>query len=207
MLRFKVELETVTPIHIGCGEEYYPTEYFVDDKEKKLFVVDENKLLNVVEKKGKLEEFTKLASSYTQTNSALLAFIKSFSMNDYRYSVGIEPAAFNYITKQTAAFRAGISRFIRNRYDDKVYIPGSTVKGALRSAVIDFIIRRIEKRFEDKIDKEKFDRRTLLKRLRLDCSQLDSLLASEEKGNLAQRDIMKYVKVNFNFHANYEKKI
>ncbi len=196
MFRFKVSLETFTPIHIGCGEEYYPFEYFVDDKEKKLFVVDENKLLNRVESDGRLDEFTKLASSYTKTNDSLLGFIKSLADDNYRYSVDIEHSAFGYITKQTAAFRAGISRFIRNRYDDNVYIPGSTIKGALRNAVIDFFMRRLEKRFKDKDSKEKIDRKTLLSRVKKDCSKLNDFLIIDGQGNFAQKDIMKFVKVS-----------
>jgi len=196
MFRFKVGLETFTPIHIGCGEEYYPFEYFVDDKEKKLFVVDENSLLDRVESKGKLDEFTKLASSYTKTNDSLLSFIKSFAYDNYRYSVDIEHSAFGYITKQTAAFRAGISRFIRNRYDDNVYIPGSTIKGALRNAVIDFFMRRLEMRFKDEDSAKKIDRKTLLSRVRKDCYKLNDFLAMDEYGNFAQKDIMKFVKVS-----------
>ncbi len=196
MFRFKVSLETFTPIHIGCGEEYYPFEYFVDDKEKKLFVIDENSFLDRVESEGKLDEFTKLASSYTKTNDSLLGFIKRLADDSYRYSVDIEHSAFGYITKQTAAFRAGISKFIRNRYYDNVYIPGSTIKGALRNAVIDFFMRRLEMRFKDEDSEEKIDRKTLLRRVREDCYKLDDFLSMDEQGNFAQKDIMKFVKVS-----------
>ncbi len=196
MFRFKVSLETFTPVHIGCGEEYYPFEYFVDDKTKKLFVIDESSFLGRVENEGKLDEFTKLASSYTKTNDSLLGFIKSLAGDNYRYSVDIEHSAFGYITKQTAAFRAGISRFIRNRYDDNVYIPGSTIKGALRNAVVDFFMRRLEMRFKDEDSKEKIDRKTLLKRVRKDCSRLNDFLIMDGQGNFAQKDIMKFIKVS-----------
>ena len=196
MFRFKVSLETFTPVHIGCGEKYYPFEYFVDDKTKKLFVIDESSFLGRVENEGKLDEFTKLASSYTKTNDSLLGFIKSLAGDNYRYSVDIEHSAFGYITKQTAAFRAGISRFIRNRYDDNVYIPGSTIKGALRNAVVDFFMRRLEMRFKDEDSKEKIDRKTLLKRVRKDCSRLNDFLIMDGQGNFAQKDIMKFIKVS-----------
>jgi CRISPR type III-A-associated RAMP protein Csm5 len=202
MLNFKVTLETITPVHIGSGEEYYPTEYFIDNDDKKLYVVDENKLLNEVEKDRKLEEFAKLASSYTQQNSALLGFIRRYGKKSYRYYDDIEFLAYNYLTGRQSAFRAGISRFIRNRYDDKVYIPGSTFKGALRSSFIDRIIRALLKKDNIEVDTEE-SRKKLFSEIGFHCkdergrSLLDIFL-SNKYPNMggAQDDIFKYVKVS-----------
>ncbi len=193
--RFKIKLKSITPFHIGTGDEYYPIEYVLDRNQRKLCVIDEVKLLENVERAGKLDEFTRLSSNPTSTNKALIEFIRRYA-SEYRYCDDVDELALDYISNERSAFRAGISKFIRNSLDDKVYIPGSTFKGALRSAVIDFFMRRLELRFRDEDSKKKVDRKTLLSRLRKDCSELDDFLAVDEQGNFAQRDIMKFVKVS-----------
>jgi len=193
--RFRIRLKSITPFHIGTGDEYYPVEYVFDKNNKKLCVIDEVKLLENVEKAGKLDEFAKLSSSPTDTNRPLIEFIRRYA-NGYRYCDDIEELALNYISNERSAFRAGVSKFIRNSLDDRVYIPGSTFKGALRSAIIDFFMRRLELRFRDEDSKKKVDRKTLLSRLRKDCSELDDFLAVDEQGSFAQRDMMRFVKVS-----------
>jgi len=194
MLAFKVKLEVITPIHIGSGEEYYPVDYTIDESQKKLYVIDENKLLNSVEREGKLDDFTRLASSYTQTNDALLSFIRERAKNNYKYVVDIEDNALNYINKM-GAFRAPISRFIRNKYDGKVYIPGSTVKGAIRSALIEMVMKRIDKKYEtdnrkDAIEKFKNDFKTD------PCRELEAFLNVSGNAKDAKSDVMRYFKIS-----------
>ncbi len=193
---FNVKLEVVSPLHIGNGEEYYPTDYVL--KDNKINIIDKNKLLDSVIAKKKYNDFLKLSMSLTPTNRALLEFLKDNSDGCYSYSINVEKSAFEYIKKE-GAFRAPISRFVRSKLDDIPYIPGSTVKGSIRTAILELFMRRIEKRFEDKMDKEKFDRKTLLGRLRKDCRRLEEFLSmnvEDARRNKAQNDIMKFVKVS-----------
>ncbi len=201
-VRFKVKLKSITPFHIGTGDEYYPVEYVLD--EKKLCVIDEVRLLDSVEKAGKLDEFTRLSSSSTSTNKALIEFIRRYA-NGYRYCDDADDLAFRYISNERSAFRAGISKFIRNSSDDRVYIPGSTLKGALRNAFIDRFVRALAK-------KENFESLTVenikkaLEKNNLDCRDLDNLFNFEflkgfasgerRKNYNAAEDYFKYIKVS-----------
>ncbi len=209
MYKFKITLETVTPIHIGSGQEYYPTEYYIDKNSKRLYVVDEGKLLDNVENGGELNKFIELSSTYTTKNSALLEFIKKYSSNAYRYIVNLESRAFKYLTSRESAFSSGVSKFIRNSYDDKLYIPGSTFKGSLRNAFIDRIIRALLKKYNyesDTVD----NRKSLFRKIGLKCKDLDVLLRTtfpDARGN-AQDDIFKFVKVSdFLQNGDVESKI
>ncbi len=203
-VRFKVKLKSITPFHIGTGDEYYPVEYVLDEKKKKLCVIDEVRLLEGVEKAGRLDEFTRLSSSSTSTNRALIEFIRRYA-NGYRYCDDVDDLAFKYISNERSAFRAGISKFIRNSSDDRVYIPGSTFKGALRNAFIDRFVRALTK-------KENFESLTVenikkaLGKNNLECRDLDNLFnfeflngfaSGEKKRNYnAAEDYFKYVKVS-----------
>ncbi len=202
--RFKIRLRSITPFHIGTGDEYYPIEYVLDKDKKKLCVIDEVKLLESVEKAGKLDEFTRLASNSTSTNRALIEFIRRYA-NGYRYCDDVDDLALKYISNERSAFRAGISKFIRNSSDDRVYIPGSTFKGALRNAFIDRFVRALAK-------KENFESLTVenikkaLEKNNLECRDLDNLfnyeflnsfVRGERRRNYnAAEDYFKYVKVS-----------
>ncbi len=200
MLRFSVTLETITPIHIGCGEEYYPVDYAIDEEENKLYVVDEKKLLDSVEREGKTDEFTRLASNFTTRNDALLSFIRKRAKYSSAYQVDVEDNALTYIKANEGAFRAPISRFIRNRYDNSVYIPGSTIKGSLRTVVINRILRKIESLFKE----EGLIGEKALNRFKIKCREIELLLNKEikdvddsyRKRIRAESDIMKFVKVS-----------
>ena len=194
MLAFKVKFEVITPVHIGSGEEYYPVDYVIDDNDKKLYMIDENKLLNSVEKEGKLNEFTRLTSTYTQTNTALLDFIRKRAKGNHKYTVDVEGSALDYIEKE-GAFRAPISRFIRNRYDNRVYIPGSTIKGAIRSAFAEMVMNRIEKKYEIKNRKKALER--FKKDFGLDpCYGIETFLNTSGNPKDAKNDVMRYFKVS-----------
>ena len=202
--RFRIRLKSITPFHIGTGDEYYPVEYVLNRNKKKLCVIDDVKLLENVEKAGKLDEFAKLSSSPTSINRSLLDFIRRYA-NGYRYCDDVDELALNYISNERSAFRAGISKFIRNSLDDRVYIPGSTFKGALRSALIDRFVRALVK-------KENFESLTIenikkaLEKNNLECRDLDNLFnfkflndfpRVERKRNYnAAEDYFKYVKVS-----------
>ena len=43
--KYKVNIRTLTPVHIGSGEKYSQLDYVFDKNKKKVFIIDFNKII------------------------------------------------------------------------------------------------------------------------------------------------------------------
>lgn len=144
MKRYELVISTLSPVHIGCGEDYIPTEYVVDAK-------------------GILHKFNvvKLANNAPATLASELDAaleqpagadqLKNVSAILKKYRDEIVPLAdaaipmvsgvfkhYNETQGRNADFnRNGVERSSYNSFDQQLYIPGSSLKGAIRTALLD----------------------------------------------------------------------
>lgn len=130
---YNIKLKILTPIHIGDGSELLPYEYVIkDNKFYKIrlddFIINlspENKkqVLHQIEN-GKMVELRKLLKAL---------FDPKIHKWDYSTDVSKEVANLYELKIDSEINKLVIFPFIKSM--DKIYIPGSSIKGAIRTAV------------------------------------------------------------------------
>jgi len=128
---FKVRLETLSPIHVGSGERLSGLDYVVDDDV--VYVVDFNRLLSALMERGLMERYLQFVS--TGGGQRLLSnFLRDVGL----FSGGFLSSVSVYTMR--CSRRLGLAGhevkvFVRGP-DGSLYLPGSSLKGSLRTAVI-----------------------------------------------------------------------
>lgn len=130
MKYYKGVIKTMGPVFIGDGGRFEKSDYVLNKNNKMMYVMDPFKMFQGLKKLGKLEEYEKfmLNNKY----SDLFSFINENSLlGDYsQWAKYCYYADFNMKQKGTQ-----ISTCIKDAYN-KPYIPGSSIKGALRNAML-----------------------------------------------------------------------
>ncbi len=140
---FKVRLHIFSPVHIGCDEVYEPTGFAVDKVNKKLISfdpvslissfnqADRNKFLAICEK-GTLEsilEIYKFLWSRTELPQGHQVEISDGFLKNYeRIATKLQPRQVKQELSQFSIYRTS---FLPS--DNSAYIPGTALKGALRT--------------------------------------------------------------------------
>ncbi|OMH40392.1 type III-A CRISPR-associated RAMP protein Csm5 [Desulfurobacterium indicum] len=176
MKSYKLRLTVETPVHIGTGESYYDLEYTV--KGGRFYIIDKDKFFNRLEKLGKIDLFTKLAAK--GDISSIIAIRKlvhdSFKKEDSLSNFEIDKSALPEIEKKMFNFtnierhKSGeirkilnqmkISKTYKNPLSLEPVIPGSSIKGAIRTAIIRWLLSKDEKTIES-IAKKPVEKRNI----------------------------------------------
>lgn len=148
--RFEFIIEALSPLHIGCGEEYDPLSYVIDEQASQMCQFDLFVMLNSldVNKRKKVESLSEQGSS-----ASLFDLIKLFNDNnkiDFKKRI-LLPHGFIEQYKRVLEQRKGFDQFAIERtaycvVDDRPYIPGSSVKGALRTAYLNMLNESLKKK-------------------------------------------------------------
>ena len=149
MKSYKLKLTAISPLHIGTGEDYEPTNFVIDNGY--LYEFDEytfyNKLdnqmkqtfLNAVESKAADSLFAVHRVIKLNKQKAIESAVSKVKVtkgidSDYRTKVGqaVQHEGGKHASKVFNRFQ--IARTIRQPNSHSVYIPGSSLKGALSTA-------------------------------------------------------------------------
>ena len=139
---YKIKAEILTPVHIGDGTELEPLEYVIKDKFHK---VNMEKWLSTLSGE-KADEFTNLTGDdYAQkaTLVALRTFVRN-TIDIEKYTEWTVDISNEAKKKYEEKFdepenQLPMSPFIRT--DGKPFLPGSSIKGALRTAYLNYLKR------------------------------------------------------------------
>ncbi|TAN45548.1 MAG: type III-A CRISPR-associated RAMP protein Csm5 [Nitrospirae bacterium] len=139
----KIRLHVLSPIHIGCDDVYEPTSFVIDEQRKKLIEFDPMDFV----KRLKPQEFTEF--SKTAAGDNLLAIFKMIKRFYSKTLAGREVEITDYLVEHykkilkmgTFDKNAVINQFTINKtafnpQDNTPYIPGTSLKGALRTAYL-----------------------------------------------------------------------
>lgn len=118
----KIELTILSPVHIGSGEEISPIEYFIDGN--KFIRIDIDGLFNDPLFKPQMDKFIEQAKNKRYIGELLQ---KDLLLSHPLYSLDISYGARN-------CNPIAVKGFIKSA--GRVYIPGSSLKGSILSAVI-----------------------------------------------------------------------
>ncbi len=140
----KIKLHIISPVHIGCDSVYEPTSFVINEKNGKLVVFDQIDFIKGLSPKDK-ERFVSICM---QGNMASIIGIYKFLSNrqitgrevamaagllsDYKRVRDLPINDERRIKQELNQF--AISRTAYHSYDNLPYIPGSSVKGAIRTA-------------------------------------------------------------------------
>ena len=139
-------LRIVSPVHIGCDEVYEPTGFVIDEKEKKLVCFDSLDFVRGLEaeEKHKLAEICKKGD--VSSVLELYKFMHGRRINGRSISVCAELVEHyqenlaipvnNMKMVQQELNHFVIARTAFSLATDRPYIPGSAIKGALRTAYL-----------------------------------------------------------------------
>lgn len=127
---YRMSLTTLSPIFIGSGEELNKSMYVYKDKE--ISVIDERKLIKeLLLRRGLYDSFlNECASGNLNLTDFLKRNLSNYkNMNIYKYNV------ISYSDVKTNGKLNNINTFIKSS-NGNPYIPGSSIKGAIRTAII-----------------------------------------------------------------------
>ena len=127
---YRMSLTTLSPVFIGSGEELNKSMYVYNDNE--IMIIDEKKLIKeLLLRKGLYESFLNGCSSgdLNLTNFLEKNLHGYKDIDIYKYKIK------SYSNIKTNGKFNNINTFIKSS-NGKPYIPGSSIKGAIRTAII-----------------------------------------------------------------------
>lgn len=153
----KIRLHVLSPIHIGCDDVYEPTSFVIDEQKKKLIEFDPMDFVKGLNDKDSAE-FSKICSG--DNLLAIMKFIKSESksmnikgkevdiateLNEH-YKKVLAMSSFDKKTVINQFTMTVINQFTMNKtaynpQNNTPYIPGSSLKGSLRTAYLSKLAR------------------------------------------------------------------
>jgi len=190
-VEYRVTLTVKTPLAVTTGESYQLTDYAL--KDGLLFLIDSDAFASYLIKVGKFQEFINLISSADRNLKTLRAFVDSVFESGFEELV----KSSRKVECDSEALRAlresegknEIRKIYRNPIDGEPYIPGSTVKGAVRNALESKILIDALKNIEVKelpylfeelnALKEREKKEEVLDCLSMLCSKLKGILGNE----------------------------
>ena len=139
----KIRLHVLSPVHIGCDDVYEPTSFVIDEQKKKLIEFDPLEFVKSL-KPQESDEFSRTASG-----DNILAIFKAIKRL-YKPTIkgrGVEITDYliehykKILRMGTFDKNAVINKFTMNKtafnlQDNTPYIPGTSLKGALRTAYL-----------------------------------------------------------------------
>lgn len=128
----RARLKVLSPIHIGCGESISPSEYFIDKAKGDLNVVNMEGLFRDAGFVRYREKFIKEAGSVRYLGQIIedQTLLKKHVL--YSIPMSLEARASNQIEVKSFIKSAG-----------RPYIPGSSIKGAIISALIYYSLKEL----------------------------------------------------------------
>lgn len=147
---YKMQLTTLSPVFIGGGDglTLNKTQYIFDEGAKKIYILDEQKFSAFLTQTKLFEEYMDYAIRYAQKQKSRKGQRPpkyEGGLQDWLKSKNVLPARYPSLSKYSVE-AGGVERgndlhgFIKNA-DLMPYIPGSTIKGALRTAVLYTMIK------------------------------------------------------------------
>ena len=127
-------IETVSPIHIGCGKTICKKNYYYDAYNKIVYIINDEKLFSYILNHNLVDKYEK----FMLGNRGLYDFCKDNFLNIennselLKYRIDVSDVINKDITLKEIAI------FMRNAYGQP-YIPGSSLKGMLRTILLQYM--------------------------------------------------------------------
>lgn len=147
MEAYRLELELLGPVHVGTGEAFPAYSYLVDEARKEVLILDPGRLLELLSEEQRDNYLQDVAQDPKQAQNTLRSLWGSGPLDltpAVLRRVAASPAFINTVKDATDV--AGLEFRTLPRSPLGAYLPGSSIKGALRTA---WMFQRILKRGQD----------------------------------------------------------
>ena len=145
-------LQCISPIHIGSGETLKAVEYLYNSKNQTVYFLDESKWINFLFSKNLIDEFTNYVES-TAENSAQNEEFTGNNVWDWLKSKGIDAKELPRLSirqarAETNTIISGKKQTLNDiachiaKAEGQPYIPGSSIKGIFRTAILYSFIKK-----------------------------------------------------------------
>lgn len=147
-LRMKCVLENISPIHVGCDEVYEPTGFVVDEKKECLVIFDPLVFIRGLSPED-MEKFSAICRK-----GSIQSIIEIYRFLNNRPAKGRAVEVCNgfmshyqrVLKLSSGRVQNELNRFLIERtsfcsFDQRPYIPGSAIKGALRTAYLNHLAK------------------------------------------------------------------
>lgn len=127
----QVKLTTIGPVFIGSGESLMKKEYILDRKKRRVSIVNPNKFFQFLKKQHKLDSYEQFI---LKENAPLHVWLKKQNISDSEIKQFL---AYELDSGDIAELNRPkpVELFQKDLYG-KPYIPGSSLKGAIRTALL-----------------------------------------------------------------------
>lgn len=158
---YRLALTPLSPIHIGCGEDFEPTNYVIEDgvlygfdpSRAVLNALQTSKLMDAANRASLMgiQKFFKDNAATFKAQADTLIPVSSGVVAVYEQRVG---RAANVEASGNQVFnQLFIERTMHTGRDSQPYIPGSSFKGAIRTVMLDHLNRESRPVREDNVQK------------------------------------------------------
>ena len=166
-------LQIITPIHIGDGTKLTAKDYFFSSKEQKAYFFNVRKWHQFIYQHGLFSAYEKYISNVHDKRN-LLTWLEEhdFTLEDVKDIITSESlATVNIINVEKKNTLNDVDKHV-HQLDGSLYVPGSSIKGAFRSAILYVLLKKnpaIKNRYwqlvNAEINKPYFNPRKSLNRL------------------------------------------
>lgn len=151
--KYNIEMIVLTPVHVGSGEIATPFEYvlledyveYFDSSALLQYLIRKNDLTLADIENGnyrKLRE--KISDTFSKNNEARAFIYQSIPI----YSDKFLADYANAIKSQESDKQMQLDRMTHNNIEKKIVIPGSSIKGSIRTAVISYCANFKDQKFQ-----------------------------------------------------------
>ncbi|NHA35396.1 type III-A CRISPR-associated RAMP protein Csm5 [Staphylococcus schleiferi] len=138
---YEATIKTVGPVHIGCGQTIRKQDYIYDFHKSKVHIVNGAKLVKFLKNKGLLDSYQEFLRRPPKNprESGLKNYLDAHRIKQEEWKSFIKFSEHVNQGKKHGSYRPkplnDIHLMVRDG-QNQVYIPGSSVKGALKTAII-----------------------------------------------------------------------
>lgn len=129
---YKVTLTTKSPVFIGDGKTIGKSEYIYDSESDSVIVFDRNRMFSGLQKLGFLDKY---CEAFLSGKTDFEAFLKSNNISSDEYMRWAAYSLDVYAAVDDSKAFKDINSFVKDAYGCP-YIPGSSLKGALRTVIL-----------------------------------------------------------------------
>lgn len=151
---FKVRIHIASPVHLGCDDVYEPTGFVIDRKLKKLVHFDPYDFVDSLSS-AERKKFTDICGKGTiESILEILKFMDGKSDSSTGRQINISDGLIDNLQKVLAIplhdsrrIKQELNKFIISRtsylpHDELPYLPGTGIKGALRSGYLNYLSKQ-----------------------------------------------------------------
>lgn len=160
--KYEIELHTLSPLHIASGKEINKKEYIFDSNSKTAYIINSERLAKFVFDKELFKSFESFMCSEASDDLGIWLRQSNATMDEIESLVDYRLDCSN---TEISVENRGIKTFVKDAYN-MPYIPGSSLKGCLRTALLAYDIKKRPKDYSE-IAKGIVDPRTEKKKDRL----------------------------------------